>query len=80
MWVRALYDFTTLNEDELTFERGDVIEVVDKLDQHWWYAEINGERKLFPSNYVVFEDVEEELYNDTSTTVSPFTFDATPLI
>lgn len=48
----ALYPYQALNEDELSFEKGDVITVLAKEDAAWWRGEMNGVSGVFPSNYV----------------------------
>ncbi|XP_076372509.1 dynamin associated protein 160 isoform X6 [Tachypleus tridentatus] len=50
--VVALYPFTQQHEDELTFQKGQVIIVINKDDPSWWRGEMNGKIGLFPSNYV----------------------------
>ena len=50
--VVALYKYQKQNHDELTFEKGCVINVISKLDSDWWTGELNGQTGLFPSNYV----------------------------
>ncbi|XP_030760624.1 protein enhancer of sevenless 2B [Sitophilus oryzae] len=50
--VQALYDFTPQEVGELEFNRGDVITVTDRSDQHWWHGEIGHRRGLFPATYV----------------------------
>lgn len=50
--VQALYPYSALNSDELTFEHGDVISVVNKDDPDWWTGEMNGTTGVFPANYV----------------------------
>ena len=51
--VRALYDFAPQEPDELQFLRGDVINVTDRSDQHWWAGDIGPRRGFFPANYVI---------------------------
>ena len=41
-----------MNDDELTFETGDVICVLDKEDAAWWKGTLRGVEGVFPSNYV----------------------------
>ena len=50
--VVALYPYKALREDELNFQKGMVINVLDKQDQAWWKGEVNGQTGMFPSNYV----------------------------
>lgn len=49
--VRALYDFTAEESDELPFNAGDIIEVVDRSDPSWWTGKLRGKSGLFPANY-----------------------------
>ncbi|KAI8647696.1 hypothetical protein BD408DRAFT_408340 [Parasitella parasitica] len=53
---RAIYDFGGDNEDELSFKTGDLIQVVEEVDEGWWLGEAtdsNGtvRRGIFPVNY-----------------------------
>lgn len=50
--VIALYDYTAVNSDEMSFTTGQVIGVLDKTDPDWWKGELNGVTGLFPTNYV----------------------------
>ena len=50
--VIAMYKYQKQNPDELSFEKGCVINVIEKLDSDWWTGELNGQTGLFPSNYV----------------------------
>ncbi|XP_051879995.1 intersectin-2b isoform X5 [Pristis pectinata] len=50
--VIAIYDYTAVNEDELSFSKGQLINVINKDDPDWWQGELNGMNGLFPSNYV----------------------------
>ncbi|XP_043919490.1 intersectin-2 [Protopterus annectens] len=50
--VISMYDYTAANEDELTFSKGQFINVLSKDDPDWWQGEVNGVTGLFPSNYV----------------------------
>lgn len=49
--VRAMYDFTAEDADELNFQAGDVIEVLDQSDRSWWKGVLRGRTGLFPVNY-----------------------------
>lgn len=50
--VEALYPYTAMNDDELTFEAGAIISVIDKEDAAWWKGTLEGAIGVFPSNYV----------------------------
>ncbi|XP_066583007.1 intersectin-1 [Prorops nasuta] len=58
--VMALYPYQAQNEDELSFEKGDVITVLAKEEAAWWKGELHGVSGVFPSNYV------SPMFNDTS--------------
>lgn len=49
--VKALFDFRAMEDDELGFCAGDVIEVLDHSDAAWWKGRLRGESGLFPANY-----------------------------
>lgn len=59
--VKALYDYSSKEEDDLKFSNGQVILVTDEEDADWYYGEYEdtgGEKQegLFPKNFVkVFE-------------------------
>ncbi|CAL8312859.1 unnamed protein product [Merluccius merluccius] len=53
--VQALYPFSSGNDEELNFERGEVMEVVEKPenDPEWWKCrKADGQLGLVPKNYV----------------------------
>ncbi|XP_067448433.1 intersectin-2b isoform X2 [Thunnus thynnus] len=50
--VIAIYDYTAANEDEMSFSKGQLINVLDKNDPDWWKGELSGTTGLFPTNYV----------------------------
>ncbi|CAD6226832.1 GSCOCG00005935001-RA-CDS [Cotesia congregata] len=50
--VMALYPHQAQNDDELSFEKGDVIIVLSKQEESWWKGDLNGVCGIFPSNYV----------------------------
>ncbi|XP_034567379.1 GRB2-related adapter protein 2a [Notolabrus celidotus] len=49
--VKALYNFTAEEDDELGFCAGDIIEVMDRSDTSWWRGRLRGRSGLFPANY-----------------------------
>lgn len=52
--VRALFDFVGSQADELTFRKGDVIEVKAK-NEEWYVGTFQGREGIFPANHV--EDI-----------------------
>ncbi|CCF60329.1 hypothetical protein KAFR_0J02650 [Kazachstania africana CBS 2517] len=53
-WAIAEYDYEAGEDNELTFEENDKIINIEFVDDDWWLGELekNGEKGLFPSNYV----------------------------
>lgn len=51
-WARALYDFEALEDDELGFHCGEVLEVLDSSNPSWWTGRLHNKLGLFPANYV----------------------------
>ena len=51
--VRALHSFQPNEPNELAFEKGDVIKVVNREYKDWWRGQIRGRTGIFPVNYVV---------------------------
>lgn len=51
----AEYDYEATEDNELTFKEGDIITDIDKVDDDWWLGSLNGEKKLFPANYVTIQ-------------------------
>ncbi|XP_075552578.1 dynamin associated protein 160 [Dermacentor variabilis] len=50
--VRALFPFIGQQDDELSFQKGEILVVLSKEDASWWKGEIAGRVGLFPANYV----------------------------
>lgn len=50
--VLVVYPYEAENDAELSFGKGDMINVYKKNDNGWWVGELNGKTGLFPSNYV----------------------------
>ncbi|KTW26638.1 hypothetical protein T552_02647 [Pneumocystis carinii B80] len=60
--VRALYDFHASEANELSFQRGDIITVLEVVHKDWWYGFLNGKMGIFPNNYV--EKLQEPTPNE----------------
>ncbi|XP_067291161.1 SH2/SH3 adapter protein Nck1 isoform X1 [Pseudorasbora parva] len=64
--VQALYPFSSGNDEELNFEKGEVMDVVEKPenDPEWWKCrKADGQVGLVPKNYV---NVLQESHNSAS--------------
>jgi signal transducing adaptor molecule len=51
--VRALHSFEPTEPNELAFEKGDIIKVVNREYNDWWRGQLRGRTGIFPVNYVV---------------------------
>ncbi|KAM5153011.1 GRB2-related adapter protein [Mantella aurantiaca] len=52
LFVQAQYDFPSDKGYELSFQRGEIIEVMDSSDPGWWSGRISERVGLFPRSYV----------------------------
>lgn len=54
----ATFPYKAQNEDELSFQEGDLITITNKEcpDPGWWHGELNGKTGVFPDNFVVLID------------------------
>ncbi|XP_018587251.2 jouberin [Scleropages formosus] len=70
--VISLYDYSANRSDELSVCRGDVIQVLYKDNDNWWFGRLGrGQQGYFPANYVVDQrDFEEELSHAMETNPS----------
>ncbi|KAJ9120044.1 hypothetical protein QFC22_002941 [Naganishia vaughanmartiniae] len=50
--VRAIYPFTTTEKGELSFNKGDVIKVIDRMYDEWYTGAVDGRIGIFPVSYV----------------------------
>ncbi|XP_078620041.1 protein arginine N-methyltransferase 2-like isoform X2 [Branchiostoma floridae x Branchiostoma japonicum] len=65
--VTAIDSFTALDNNQLSFKRGDQIHVISKNNEEWWWAEHNGCYGYIPVNHVspkTLEELESELWQD----------------
>nr|CAJ44456.1 osteoclast-stimulating factor [Suberites domuncula] len=50
--VRAIYAYASQHADELSFEEGDTLYIIEKNDDGWWRAKCGKKEGLIPSNYI----------------------------
>ncbi|XP_051510515.1 CD2-associated protein-like isoform X6 [Myxocyprinus asiaticus] len=61
---KVLFEYVPQNEDELELKIGDIIDIIEEVEEGWWSGTMNGKSGLFPSNFVK----EIESVEDTETT------------
>lgn len=63
--VVALYDYNANRSDELTIRRGDVIRVLYKDNENWWFGHLNnGLQGYFLASYVT-DQSKQVIYSST---------------
>ena len=50
----ALYDYDARSDDDLSFRKGEILEILNSKDGDWWLARspVTGSEGYLPSNYV----------------------------
>ncbi|KAI1238438.1 hypothetical protein IHE44_0013167 [Lamprotornis superbus] len=51
-WCEALHDFTTETKDDLSFRKGDYIQILEQIDLEWYRGRLNGKEGIFPAVFV----------------------------
>ena len=55
--VVTLYDFTGRSNQELSFKKGDILQVTEKKFTDWWYGmDSDGRQGFIPVNYVEIQE------------------------
>lgn len=49
---KAVYSYTAMADDELTFQVDDVITIIQEDASGWWLGKLRGAEAFFPANYV----------------------------
>ncbi|KAL1407333.1 cell division cycle-related protein [Vanrija albida] len=70
--VRAVYDFEATDESALSFNAGDIIEVLTMLTSGWWDGMLGEARGWFPSNYVENIDDLDDDYDGADEPYEPY--------
>ncbi|XP_028253449.1 CD2-associated protein [Parambassis ranga] len=65
---KVLFEYQPQNEDELELKVGEVLEIIEEVEEGWWNGLLNGKSGLFPSNFVKEMDAagEEVESNDAA--------------
>jgi hypothetical protein len=63
-FVKANYNFIAESDNELSIKKGDIIKVIEKIDEGWWVGSLNDEIGMFPSNYATVIENSEKSEND----------------
>lgn len=50
--AKALFDFESVDDAELSFQEGDTIMLTQRLDEYWLEGSLHGQTGYFPANYV----------------------------
>ena len=67
VFAEALWDHVTMDDQELGFKAGGVIEVVDATNKEWWWGRIQDSEGWFPASFV-------RVRNETTITPKCFLF------
>ncbi|XP_078545103.1 SH3 and cysteine-rich domain-containing protein 3 isoform X2 [Lissotriton helveticus] len=61
----ALYRFKALEKDDLDFQAGDRIAVIDDSNEEWWRGKIGEKVGYFPANFIIRVRAGERVYKVT---------------
>ncbi|XP_077592016.1 rho guanine nucleotide exchange factor 4 isoform X1 [Stigmatopora nigra] len=64
VYAEALWDHVTMDDQELGFKAGDVIEVVDATNKEWWWGRIIDNEGWFPAFFVRLRVNQDEPTDD----------------
>ncbi|XP_020796417.1 rho guanine nucleotide exchange factor 4 isoform X2 [Boleophthalmus pectinirostris] len=64
VYAEALWDHVTMDDQELGFKAGDVIEVVDATNKEWWWGRIQDSEGWFPASFVRLRVNQDEPMED----------------
>ena len=67
----AQYDFQGRSERELSFRKGDVLELHEQASTDWWRGSMRGNRGLIPAKYISVptRSLSARYYNSSSTSL-----------
>ncbi|XP_045422701.1 spermatogenesis-associated protein 13 isoform X2 [Lemur catta] len=68
VWAEALWDHVTMDDQELGFKAGDVIQVLEASNKDWWWGRNEDKEAWFPASFVRLRVNQEELSENSSST------------
>ncbi|KAF0873207.1 SPT13 protein, partial [Crocuta crocuta] len=66
VWAEALWDHVTMDDQELGFKAGDVIQVLEASNKDWWWGRNEDKEAWFPASFVRLRVNQEELSENSS--------------
>ncbi|XP_048957017.1 spermatogenesis-associated protein 13 isoform X2 [Canis lupus dingo] len=66
--AEALWDHVTMDDQELGFKAGDVIQVLEASNKDWWWGRNEDKEAWFPASFVRLRVNQEELSENSSST------------
>ncbi|OXB59155.1 hypothetical protein ASZ78_010754, partial [Callipepla squamata] len=51
-WCEALHDFTAETKDDLSFRKGDCIQILEQVNSEWYRGRLNEKEGIFPAVFV----------------------------
>lgn len=53
MWCEAIADFPGESPDDLSFNEGDIIEIIAEIDENWMKGRLKDREGIFPASFVI---------------------------
>ncbi|XP_021092006.1 spermatogenesis-associated protein 13 isoform X3 [Heterocephalus glaber] len=66
VFAEALWDHVTMDDQELGFKAGDVIQVLEASNKDWWWGRNEDKEAWFPASFVRLRVNQEELSENSS--------------
>ncbi|KAG8445744.1 hypothetical protein GDO86_010507 [Hymenochirus boettgeri] len=57
---KVLFEYIPQNEDELELKVGEVLDIIEEVEEGWWNGSNSGKSGLFPSNFVKELDLSDD--------------------
>ncbi|KAM6443194.1 rho guanine nucleotide exchange factor 4 isoform 3-T3 [Liasis olivaceus] len=64
VYAEALWDHVTMDDQELGFKAGDVVEVMDATNKEWWWGRIMENEGWFPASFIRLRVNQDEPMED----------------